>query len=103
MVDKSQLIAGVALGVLATIAAGKMFGGKKEEEASIIQQPDLRLMQARMLGLTPDQLDKYNLSAQTGYIPQHKDAILAAFMSLPRPARSELLNRLALQKGNFHE
>ena len=97
MIDKQQLIAGIALGVLATIAAGKIFPQKEEEHAPMLQQPDLRLLQARMYGMTPDQLDRYNPAAQTGYLPQHRDAMLAAFMSLPRPARAEILNRLTVR------
>jgi hypothetical protein len=97
--DKTQLITGVALGVLATLAAGKLFNpGAKDEQGPQLQQPDLRLLQGKLYGMTPDQLDQYNPVAQSGYLPQHKDAILAAFMSLPRPARSEILNRLA-QRG----
>ena len=99
MIDRGQLIAGVALGVLATLAANKLLTPTAQQDQSPhLQQPDLRLLQGRMYGLTPDQLDQYNPAAQTGYLPQHKDAILAAFMSLPRPARAEILNRIS-QRG----
>jgi hypothetical protein len=98
-IDKTQLITGVALGVLATLAAGKLFP-PQEPPRPEMQQPDLRLLQGRLYGMTPDQLDMYNPAAQTGYLPQHRDAVLAAFMSLPRPARAEILNRMA-QRGMY--
>ena len=99
-IDKTQLITGVALGVLATMLAGKLFTPKEVPQPQL-QQPDLRLLQGHMYGMNPDQLDMYNPAAQSGYLPQHRDAVLAAFMSLPRPARAQVLNHL-FQRGAIH-
>jgi hypothetical protein len=61
-----------------------MFGSpQKKEEAP--GQSDARLLRARLYGMTPEQLDKFDPSSHSGYVPQNRNALLEAFASIPRP------------------
>ncbi len=95
MTDAKELAAGIALGILATLAVkGLVSNSAEPKEHSQPIQSDLRVLRAKLYGMTPDQLDKYDLVSQTGYVPQSRNAILESFASLPRPSRADSLKHL---------
>jgi hypothetical protein len=99
-VDKTQLAAGITLGILATLAIKNLWGPSNPPALPpSLPQPEDRLARGKSYGLTPDQMDKTDLYGQTGYLPQHRAAILEAFATLPRPSRVEFIKQLYGIKG----
>ena len=89
-VNKEHVAAGIMLGILASLAY-KHLRESETPNSPLLTQPEERVNRARAVGMTPAQLDKYDIYNDSGYFPQHRSAITEVFGSLTRPSRKDAL------------